>query len=109
MAKMMIKYAAAAVFLTAAFPAAAFPDTQVQEYIETEAEGAVLGNAGFGMLAVTSGGDTLAAYGFRRAMVPASNMKLITTGAALHRLGADYRYKTGIGYSGTVKDGILHG
>ncbi len=99
----------AAVLLAAGIPATAAAGNPVQEYIEAAADGTVLGNAGFGMLAVTSGGDTLAAYDFKRAMVPASNMKLITTGAALHRLGADYRYKTGIGYSGTVKDGILHG
>ena len=96
----------AAVLLAAGIPATAAAGNPVQEHIEAAADGTVLGNAGFGMLAVTSGGDTLAAYDFRRAMVPASNMKLITTGAALHRLGADYRYKTGIGYSGTIKDGF---
>jgi D-alanyl-D-alanine carboxypeptidase/D-alanyl-D-alanine-endopeptidase (penicillin-binding protein 4) len=42
-------------------------------------------------------------------MVPASNMKLITTGTALHALGPDFRFSTGIGYTGTVEDGTLHG
>jgi len=35
-----------------------------------------------------------------RAMVPASNMKIVTTAAALKHLGADYEYKTKVGLCG---------
>ena len=42
-------------------------------------------------------------------LVPASNMKLISTGAALHTLGADYQFYTKIGYSGEITDGLLDG
>ena len=42
-------------------------------------------------------------------LVPASNMKLITTGAALHTLGTDYQFHTKIGYTGEITDGILDG
>ena len=45
-----------------------------------------------------------------RRMVPASNLKLITTGTALHAFGPDFRFETGIGYTGEVDaDGTLHG
>ena len=36
----------------------------------------------------------------RKALVPASNMKIITSAAALKYLGADYVYKTKIGLQG---------
>jgi len=42
-------------------------------------------------------------------LVPASNMKLISTGAALHELGPDFRFMTEIQYDGEIKDGTLHG
>jgi D-alanyl-D-alanine carboxypeptidase/D-alanyl-D-alanine-endopeptidase (penicillin-binding protein 4) len=42
-------------------------------------------------------------------LVPASNMKLISTGIALHKLGADYRFETAIGHDGTIEDGVLKG
>jgi D-alanyl-D-alanine carboxypeptidase/D-alanyl-D-alanine-endopeptidase (penicillin-binding protein 4) len=43
-------------------------------------------------------------------LVPASNMKLITTGIALETLGKDYRFKTTITYDGEIKaDGTLDG
>ena len=57
----------------------------------------------------TEDGQTLAEINPTTMLVPASNMKLITTGAALHTLGADYRYKTEIGYTGTIQDGTLNG
>ena len=42
-------------------------------------------------------------------VIPASNMKLISTGAALHTLGPDYRFRTQIGHDGKIIDGILKG
>ena len=42
-------------------------------------------------------------------LVPASNMKLISTGAAIHKLGPDYRFETAIGHDGTIEDGVLNG
>ena len=42
-------------------------------------------------------------------LAPASNMKLISTGTALHELGPDFRFKTEIQYDGEIKDGTLHG
>ena len=57
----------------------------------------------------TEDGQTLAQHNAKTMLVPASNMKLITTGAALHTLGSDYCYETKIGYSGNIEDGVLKG
>jgi D-alanyl-D-alanine carboxypeptidase/D-alanyl-D-alanine-endopeptidase (penicillin-binding protein 4) len=41
--------------------------------------------------------------------IPASTTKVPVTIAALKVLGPDYRFKTTVGFTGTVKDGILNG
>lgn len=80
----------------------------------TEAMENVLGSDDFkgasvSMLAVTGDGDTLLCHDSGRLLIPASNMKLVSTALATHSLGPDYRYGTGIGYSGTIEDGTLRG
>lgn len=40
---------------------------------------------------------------------PASNLKLITTAAALTFLGADFKFRTEVKYVGDIKDSILNG
>ena len=62
-----------------------------------------------GILAVRMSGDTLAKLNHNVKLVPASNVKLITTGLALEKLGADWRFRTTIAYSGSVSDGVLRG
>jgi serine-type D-Ala-D-Ala carboxypeptidase/endopeptidase (penicillin-binding protein 4) len=42
-------------------------------------------------------------------MIPASVLKLVTSAAALDILGPDYRFRTRIGYTGTIEKGILKG
>lgn len=44
-----------------------------------------------------------------RSFVPASNVKLLTTAAALDRLGPEYRYETGLYGDGPVRNGTLKG
>ena len=83
--------------------------SKAQRYVELVARNDILKNSSFGVLAMTEGGDTLAAWDFARRLVPASNMKLITVGAAMHQLGPDFKFTTRIGYSGTVSDGVLEG
>ncbi len=53
--------------------------------------------------------DTLLALNADLAMVPASNMKLLSTAAALHILGPDYRYRTFLLADGPLSDGTLEG
>jgi len=66
-------------------------------------------NSVWGFVAVNMQGDTLAKINSNRRMVPASNMKLITTGAALVTFGPSYTFKTSIAYAGEVKDSTLFG
>ncbi len=40
---------------------------------------------------------------------PASNVKILTAAAALHRLGPDYRFPTDIVFGGPSKNGVLEG
>ena len=54
-------------------------------------------------------GSTLASRSGAVRMIPASNMKLITTGAALHALGEDFRFETTLAYSGRISEGTLEG
>lgn len=61
-------------------------------------------------ICVTTGnGERLAQHNANTMLVPASNMKLITTGAAIHTLGKDHRFKTQLGYKGRIEDGTLKG
>ncbi len=55
-------------------------------------------------------GETLYAKNARALLVPASNMKLFTTAAALERLGPDFTTKTSFYFDGTLgEDGALDG
>ncbi|MGN1046036.1 MAG: D-alanyl-D-alanine carboxypeptidase/D-alanyl-D-alanine-endopeptidase [Candidatus Cryptobacteroides sp.] len=65
--------------------------------------------ASVGILAVRGGRDTLIDISSDRLLLPASNQKTVTTAAALHKLGGDFRFRTSIGYSGRIEDGILKG
>ena len=81
----------------------------LRQYVRTLSQTEPLGSSVWGVLAVRMNGDTLVAYNHRQKMVPASNTKLITTGTALHLLGADYRFHTAVAYSGAVEDSTLVG
>ena len=79
-------------------------------YLESQLRSGVLKGATVGFCAKDAKGATLAAYNADSRLVPASNLKLITTGTALHAFGPDYRFRTGLGYTGTIReDGTLEG
>jgi D-alanyl-D-alanine carboxypeptidase/D-alanyl-D-alanine-endopeptidase (penicillin-binding protein 4) len=54
-------------------------------------------------------GDTLFARDPGASLAPASNVKLLTTAAALHHLGATYRFRTFLLADGPVENGVLRG
>ena len=82
----------------------------LQQKVDRAAAREPLAGAVVGVMVQDMEGNVLAERESGRRMVPASNMKLITTGAALHALGPDFRFKTEIGYTGTVdEEGTLHG
>lgn len=94
--------------LLAILPAAA--QTPAQKYANRQTESGPLKNAVWGVLARDAQGNTLLEYNAGQRMLPASNMKLVTTGTALHALGPEYRYTTQLGYTGTIlPDGTLQG
>ena len=82
----------------------------LQQRIDRAAAAEPLKGAVVGVMVQDLSGHVLASREPGRRMVPASNMKLITTGTALHALGADFKFETGIGYTGAVDStGTLHG
>ena len=54
--------------------------SKAQRYVESVSRSEALKSSVFGVLAITEGGDTLAIWNSDQRMVPASTMKLITTG-----------------------------
>lgn len=87
---------------------AAQPNTATQKLVSEYSRKEPLRSGIFGVLAVR-GADTLAQYNRRLKLIPASNVKLITTGLALTRLGPDWKFSTTLAHNGYVADGVLHG
>ena len=81
----------------------------LQSKAEALADDPVFNQASVSICVRTASGETRADVNGGKMLVPASNMKLITTGAALHKLGPEYKYKTEIGYHGQISDGTLYG
>ena len=99
-------------WLSGALLAVAVPlsaQVTLQQRIDQAVKAEPLKGAVVGVMVQDAAGHVVASREPGRRMVPASNMKLVTTGAALHALGPDFRFSTGIGYTGTVEEGTLHG
>jgi D-alanyl-D-alanine carboxypeptidase/D-alanyl-D-alanine-endopeptidase (penicillin-binding protein 4) len=56
-----------------------------------------------------SNGKTIASFNEKMALIPASNMKIVTTATALDTLGAGFRFLTALTYDGKIKDAVLEG
>jgi len=54
-------------------------------------------------------GDTIFSMDPDAPRAPASNMKLLTTAAALRELGPEYRFRTFLVTDGNIEDGVLRG
>ena len=63
---------------------------------------------GFQVIDVETGQE-LVAVNPEKLIIPASVLKIVTSATALEILGADYRFKTQIGYTGSIKDSELMG
>jgi len=53
--------------------------------------------------------DIVFAHKENHALIPASNMKIMTTAAALNVLGSQFTFKTEIYHTGSIQNGILKG
>jgi len=109
LSKTLISALLATCLILPSFSASAQPKTQAQKYAEKLDSSEPFNMAIWGMFAMKANGDTLANVSSFRKMTPASNTKLISTGLAMYKLGADYRFETKIGYSGSVSEGVLNG
>ena len=81
----------------------------LQHSVQILAEDPIFSNAYIGFKAVKGDGEVLAALNDEKVLIPASNMKLISTGTALFTLGPEYRFSTDIAHDGYISDGTLHG
>jgi D-alanyl-D-alanine carboxypeptidase/D-alanyl-D-alanine-endopeptidase (penicillin-binding protein 4) len=57
----------------------------------------------------TATGKPVYALNEQLGLAPASTQKLFTSVAAFELLGKDFRYKTEVGYDGSIDAGVLHG
>ena len=82
----------------------------LQKYIRQQESGGYLKGAVVGLYAADASGRTVVSHGEGLRLVPASNLKLVTTGCALTAFGEDFRFRTGLSYSGSIgPDGTLEG
>ena len=86
--------------------AASRPSTATQRLAERCDADGPLAQSVWGFCAVNLKGDTLVWLNPERRMVPASNLKLITTGAALLALGPGYRFRTTFATDGIVAGSV---
>ncbi len=97
-------------FLSATFNVFSQNTSPLQTIVDDWTNQKLLENAGIGIYVIdVESGKELASTDPQLSLVPASTLKLLTTGAALEILGADYRFKTQLAYSGEIKNDTLFG
>lgn len=83
---------------------------QLARAIDALLDDAAYANAFWGVMVVNlETGETLYRRHAEKSFMPASNMKLYTTAAALDQLGPAYRYYTRVYVDGPVEGGVLKG
>lgn len=88
----------------------ASPRSELRHEIDSLTSQPEFRNAQWGVLVVNPRtGDTLYSKNAGKLFMPASNMKIITSAAALTLLGPDYRYRTTFLTDGEVRDSLLDG
>ena len=88
---------------------AAYAQQSTKKNIESMISNQIGSQAVVSICATTVDGRKLVDISSSKMLIPASNMKLISTGTALHKLGPDYRFETTLTYDGEIKDGVLDG
>lgn len=85
-------------------------DQALREPLERFFEGTTRGSGDWSVLIRSlDRDDTLFSVRPDSALAPASNMKLLTTAAALHVLGPEYRFRTYLMTDGVVEHGVVSG
>lgn len=103
-------YACAPAPRTGAVPAAARGPAALGARINAWIDNPMFRTAEWAILVVNpQRGDTIYAHDPALLMVPASNMKIITSSVALTQLGPDFRFTTTFARHGTLDNGVLNG
>ena len=89
---------------------AAVPDSALVTRLDRVLADSRVRNGSTGVTVLdAAGGAQLYSRASDRALIPASNTKILTAVAALHDLGPDYRFRTEVIRRGPVTDGTLAG
>ena len=106
--KMMIRFLITTVF--AAYCFSCIAQGEVTEEFNKLFEKPDYRNATFGIQVIDAEtGKELFSQNSEKLMIPASVLKIVTTATSLEILGADYRFKTRIGYKGNIQNNVLNG
>jgi serine-type D-Ala-D-Ala carboxypeptidase/endopeptidase (penicillin-binding protein 4) len=99
------------IFIIIAFTTSSFCQdiTKLQAEINKSANDPQLIHGQLALSLRNSSGKIIYQYNGEKSLIPASNLKVITTATALGVLGEDFRYQTRLEYDGTITDGILTG
>jgi D-alanyl-D-alanine carboxypeptidase/D-alanyl-D-alanine-endopeptidase (penicillin-binding protein 4) len=88
----------------------AFQPSALTNKIDAIIQNRCLADAKIGIKIVSlKTGETIYERDSGELLIPASNMKLITSAAALTRLKPNYKFKTTVSYDGTIDGNILNG
>lgn len=82
---------------------------QISQEVKIISDDPTFEQAVVGICVMDRDGKILGEVNSGKMLLPASNMKLFSTGAALHTLGSDFCFETKLAYDGTVEDGVLKG
>ena len=91
-------------------PDTTMPNRLYREAVEHLGNDLVLrhGQVGIVVLDVKTG-EILAAQNPKVSLIPASNMKIVSTAAGLSILGNDFQFRTELQYDGNIRDSVLYG
>jgi len=102
--------AACAPVTPAATPARLSARAQLRHTIDSLVDKPMFRTAEWAVLVVDPArNDTIYAHNAQLLMIPASNMKIVTSAVTLTQLGGDYRYLTTFAAHGPVRNGVLQG
>ncbi len=83
--------------------------TPASQHLERTLKEEFMEQASTAVLAAKISGDTIAFHSAKKMLIPASTMKAVTTGVAIHSCGADFIFETKLAYNGKITDGTLEG
>jgi len=87
-----------------------YSQNKINSVLESFKQDSELKYATFSFCAIDINSNKIyAEHNSNAALVPASSMKVITTGSALAILGANFQFKTYLEYSGSISNGTLNG